>query len=330
MKASRNASNGLECAPHRMVTGTCLGFLLLALAIWQTGCASAKSPRTASLDASTTKPPSLAAVGIIGVIATSTVPNFTIQQPLNRQEAGEFTARQIVFLGGDDFTDDASAFLSCMTLGISPFVLSALAVPSRTVAEAMAIPEKNLSKANASMSETISKLNLQEELRTRVVQQAVERTSLPIKLVQKPLPLGREKEFSRMSCVMAATLAWLPPGQTAADYLAGQGFDTVLELHLVNPGLKGPGKINPPLALCSDVRASLFEVGSGRELWRGTARYRSAKHKFTEWAADEAQLFRGELDHCVGSLAEQIVVQLFGQSSNRSGYLVTESAQLSP
>ena len=133
-----------------------------------------------------------------------------------------------------------------------------------------------------------------------------------------------------MSCVMASTLAWLPRGQSAADYLAGQGIDTVLELQLIHPGLKGTGKINPPLALSVDVRARLLEAGSGRELWHCTAQYRSAKRKFTEWAAGEAQLFRRELDLCFGSLAEQVVHQLFNGPANHAGYLVAESARQQP
>jgi hypothetical protein len=188
------------------------------------------------------------------------------------------------------------------------------------------MPEKSRAKACAALQETIAHLSLQDELRTRVVQRITERTSLPVKLVRKPFPSGQEAEFSRMSCVMAGTLAWLPPGQTAADYLAAQGVDTILELQLIHPGLKGTGKINPSLALCVDVRARLRAGGNGRELWQGTAQYRSAKHKFARWGADKAQLFQRELDCCFASIAEQIVDQLFRGFDRDTGPIGVETA----
>jgi hypothetical protein len=311
MKHVRPAiSDRSGCGPRSASPGTCFGLSLLALALWQTGCATTKSSRTSDINAPSITPPFLAALGTIGVTSTSTVPKFTLHQPLNRSEAGEFTARRIVFLGGDAFTDDTSRLVAHLSLGISPFVLSTVAVPSRTVAEAMAIPDQSHARANSALQEIISKLSLQDELRTRVVQQTTARAAVPITLVRKPFPPGREPEFARMSCVMAGTLAWLPRGQTAADYLAGQGIDTVLELQLIHPGLKGAGKINPPLALCVDMRARLLEARSGRELWHVTARHRSEKYKFTEWAANEGELFRSELDRCFASLSDQIVDQL--------------------
>jgi hypothetical protein len=290
---------------------------LLVMALGQAGCTSARSPRSVHVAANASPP--LTVLGTIGVISTSTVPNFTVQEPLSRAEAGELTARRIVFLGGDDFTDDSSMVVSQLTLGLSTLALCVVAVPSRAVAEGLSVPEKSLAEANATMAAAVSKLNLQDELRTRVTQHIEARTSIPIKLVQKPFPPGREKEFSRMSCVMAGTLAWLPRGRSAAEYLAEQGVDTALELQLIHPGLKGAGKINPSLALTMDVRARLLEACSGRELWQGTAQYRSTKHKFTEWAEDDALLFQRELDRCFTAIASQLAAQL----ADRSGELAS-------
>ena len=313
-------------APRLPRARNCLGLCVAMLAVLQTGCSVTKSPRMENLNST----PALAGLGTIGVTATSTVPKFTVLEPLNRNEAGEATARRIVFLGGDAFTDDVSMLVSSLTIGLSPFVLSAVAVPSRVVAEGLAMPEKSRVQANSSLQRTISNLNFQDELRTRVVQRTAARAANPIELVPKPFPPGREEEFSRMSCVMAGTLAWLPRGQTAADYLTSQGVDTVLEIQLIHPGLKGSGKINPPLALCVEVRARLLEAGSGRELWQCAAQYRSAKHKFTKWADEEARLFRRELDRCFDSLAEQIAGQLFRSPAGDAGHLLAKTARQSP
>jgi hypothetical protein len=306
---------------------TCLGILLLASVIHVTGCATARSTPTASDVLPRAPLPPLATLGTIGVISTSTIPKFTFLEPLNRAEAGERVARRIVFLGGDDFTDDTSLLVWQLSLGLAPWVLGAAAVPSRAVAEGFAPSEKSLGHASSSMQTTIAKLNLQDELRTRVVERAASRTALPFKLVQKPLPPGREREFSRMSCVMAGTLAWLPQGRTATDYLSEQGVDTVLELQLKHPGLRGSGSINPSLAICLGVRARLLELGNERELWSCTAQFRSPKHKFTTWANSDAQPFRNELERGLASMADQITDQLVGGTGERPEAIGVELAK---
>jgi len=316
-----NRALGSACA------GTWLGVSLLALALWQTGCATPKPPQTENFTASPRTPPALTTLGTIGVTSTSTVPKFAFLEPLKRDEAGERTARKIIYLGENDTIEEGARIAHQLTCGMSFLAAIAVAVPSRVVAERLAISEKSRAKACSSLQEMIAHLSLQDELRARVVQQSTARGFLPVRMVRKPFPPGQEAEFSRMSCVMAGTLAWLPPGQTAKDYLAAQGVDTVLELQLIHPGLKGAGKINPSLALCVDVQARLVEAGNGRELWRCAAQYRSAKHKFATWGADKAQLFRCELDRCFASLAEQIVDQLFGGSGQDTGPAGVKIAQ---
>lgn len=306
---------------------SCFGALLLILTFVQSGCVTTPPRRTRDNSPPSAVLPPLAMLGTIGVISTSSVPKFTVREPLNCAEAGELTARRIVFLGGDDFTEDTSLLVGQLTLGLSTWVLSAAAIPSRVVAEGLAVPEAERAKASSAMMRTIADLNLQEELRRRVVERAAVRTAAPVKMVRKPFPPGSKAEFSRMSCVMAGTLAWLPRGKTAASHLAEEGVDTVLELELVNPGLKGNGKINPALALCVAVRARLWEAASGRELWRGDTQYQSAKRKFTAWAANDAQLFRRELDLCFAALADQIMNQWVGQSPSHPGPFLAESGQ---
>lgn len=306
---------------------SCFGLLLLLLTFVQSGCVTAPSRRTKDRPPLSAGLPPLAMLGTIGVISTSSVPKLTVQTPLNCAEAGELTSRRIVFLGGDDITDDTSLLVGQLTLGLSPWILSAAAVPCRVVAEGLAVPEAERAKSSSALMRTLADLNLQEELRRPVVEHAAVRTAAPVKLVRKPFPPGSKAEFSRMSCVMAGTLAWLPRGKTAANYLAEEGVDTVLELELVNPGLKGNGSINPALAVCVDVRARLWEAASGRELWRGYAQYQSARRKFTAWAANDAQLFRRELDLCFAALADQIMNQWVGQSPSHPGPLLAESTQ---
>src|SRR6185369_13195752 len=132
-------------------------------------------------------------------------------------------------------------------------------------------------------------------------------------LVKKPLPDGAAPEFARLSGVRCATLAWLPKGQSAQDYLASQGIDTVLEIQILHPGLRGNGGVNPSLALCTEVRASLVRVRDGRELTSVPLKYQSKKHKFTDWGANGARLFREEIERCNQTVAEEIATEISGK-----------------
>jgi hypothetical protein len=129
-------------------------------------------------------------------------------------------------------------------------------------------------------------------------------------LVPKPLPPGQEAEYSQMAGVMCATLAWLPRGQNAAQYLTGQGVDTVLEIQLIHPGLVGNGGVNPQLRVEVAGRARLVSLRDGRELASAPLRYRGEGRTFTAWAADDAKAFRAEVERCNESLAAQSVAAL--------------------
>lgn len=59
------------------------------------------------------------------------------------------------------------------------------------------------------------------------------------------------------------------------------------------------------------TRARLVRVDDGAELYTREWVYRSGTRKFVEWAANNAQPLRDELDRGLQALAEQIVDELF-------------------
>jgi hypothetical protein len=71
------------------------------------------------------------------------------------------------------------------------------------------------------------------------------------------------------------------------------------------------GGINPPLPLVVTAHARLVRVADGTELYAAPWTYRSGTRKFVEWAANNAQPLRTELDRAVQTLAETIVEELF-------------------
>ena len=105
--------------------------------------------------------------------------------------------------------------------------------------------------------------------------------------------------------------------KTALTTLAAspRAADTLLELMVYEPNVSGREGINPGLRLCLGLRVRLVDARSGRELYYDYLDYRSAKHTLVTWAADDARLFREEVDRCLAHLSTEIVAQFLTRPS---------------
>src|SRR5260370_21642785 len=88
-----------------------------------------------------------------------------------------------------------------------------------------------------------------QELAYQVALHLAPRTAQPVVLVKQYLPASPENETALRKCAAHGPLAWLPQGQTAENYLVGQGAETALEIHVLSAALTGQDGVNPPLAL---------------------------------------------------------------------------------
>jgi len=101
------------------------------------------------------------------------------------------------------------------------------------------------------------------------------------------------------------------------DPLASEGIDTILEVSVPALGLAGPVGVNPPVAVVVEACAKLIRIGDGAELYALPPKdahpllFVSPGRRFVEWAAEDARLFREELDRAYRTLAEKIVDELF-------------------
>src|SRR5207249_8945927 len=115
------------------------------------------------------------------------------------------------------------------------------------------------------------------------------------------------------------------------DYqaLASTGVDTVLEVSVPRIGLAGESGINPPISLLMNARARLVRTADGIEMYADKFDYRGdGASKFLEWAADEAQMFRQEIDRGTRSLAKDIVRLVFPAEPVRNSAPAEQSATL--
>ena len=84
----------------------------------------------------------------------------------------------------------------------------------------------------------------------------------------------------------------------------------MLRIEVLSAALKGNGSINPSLALHLEARAPLQRGDDGREIYSCPVHYRSHARKFTAWAAQDAKLFREELQRCYGELSGTVIDQM--------------------
>jgi hypothetical protein len=92
--------------------------------------------------------------------------------------------------------------------------------------------------------------------------------------------------------------------------VAGTDMDTVLEIGVQWFGLTRWSRDSPCVFFVT-VRARLVRPKDGSVVRDEKLLYKSEKRKFTEWAADDARLFREEFDHGYQNLSDQIVDGFF-------------------
>jgi hypothetical protein len=239
------------------------------------------------------------------VYSTGEVAHVTLQRPLQREEAQEEALSDVAWsLDGLQFSRNSIVQLSACAAAIP------LSLWKQTVAGIRGLSSKQYLSAESQLSAAAQAGFPHEELANQVAQQLAPRTAQPVVLVRKPPIAEAEDEPTVMRCMARGTLAWLPPGQTPAGYLAAQGNDTALEIHIVNAALKGKRGINPQLALCVEAQATLYRVSDGAEIYSFPILYRGEGRKFVDWAANDAKPFREELKRCYRQMGDALVDQL--------------------
>jgi hypothetical protein len=152
--------------------------------------------------------------------------------------------------------------------------------------------------------------NAQEAVRDHVLPLAAARTGQPV----TPLPdLG------------PAT----PDATGCYPHLTSHGIDTVLEVTVQRMALEPFGRrfnasgnlwriseyeLNPVLYLAATTRTRVIKTADDTVLFVATIQHSGRGAAFTEWATNDAQLLRDELDQLLPRLAAEIVAQVFGEA----------------
>ncbi len=235
---------------------------------------------------------------------------FRLQKPLTRDEALS-EARSDIEWAMDGLDVHPNLLVSLTTL----IVMSPVAIYHETLGLAFhGASEKTLRKASAPLMSTISNAQPSHALATQIVQQLGERDFRNVVLLSRP---GTDHtQLARAPTSMPHPILANLPGAISDNFRAG---DKLLKIEVVKAALKGPPGNNPKLSVCIEARATLFAGSDGNPLYTCTTRYQGDARKYKAWAADDARLFRAELDHGYSQISTAVLNEMIVRGWIRPG-----------
>ncbi|MFQ5958620.1 MAG: hypothetical protein ACE5LF_04550 [Alphaproteobacteria bacterium] len=275
---------------RRWMIATLSAVMLLAAA----GCAE-RAERSKPLSALPPPPREdiRARIGVVGVAVAAEATRRDFQKPPGKGKGAAIGAAQgfggsilLGMSGGGGGDPQVGALLAALGIAFAPVA----AVGGLVVGAVKGVPAEEVAAAEAALARAIDELGADRALQERVY-----------RLV---------REHAARDAVMLTELATVEPDATVASPVGGK-IDSLLAIGVPSLALVGSGKINPPLVLVARAKVSLRDAAGGTRLYHTQVEFIGAAHTFTEWAADDARLFRAEIDRALGRLAEKIVDEVF-------------------
>jgi len=240
------------------------------------------------------RPPSeelRAHLGTIGVVSVQFVPKVKLLTPAKGWVSGAArgAAKTEGQLMGATAGGRELGAICCVVL--TPFALCGGALSGAAKAPPAAEVEETQEELNKDVPANIE---IQEKMRAQFLEVARKETHYALVLLE-----------DRGSVV--------PDEKLSYDSLVGHDIDTVLEIGVLNFGLKGDyTEIDPTLKFFMTLRTRLIRITDGEVVYAVTLRCESlTNHTFDVWASNDAQLLKEEFSPCYSTLAEKIVEEVF-------------------
>lgn len=189
-----------------------------------------------------------------------------------------------------------------------PAVLAVTLAAGAVVGAVIMPPAAEVDQAEVALTQAWADLNVTEAMRDRLVQATRGYTRYIFVPIPEPNPAASGEQPNYYS-----------RDRDRYYSLAREGVDTILEISGGTISLAAgerAGRINPSLMLLTTVRARLLRSVDSTVLYAYTAEYRGATHTFTEWGANNAQMFCDEINRGYHRLAADIVDQVFGTAAS--------------
>lgn len=260
------------------------GFAVL-LIIGQFGCATPHIAMTPDQTAQLKE-----RLGAIGIASARFVPKVELQTPAK----GTADAAGKGAIGGAGAMLDAAGD-SGGSSGAGAVMIALIpvgAVVGGVAGAIMADSAEAVNQREAVLKKVLADLKVQETMRDRFIKTTQERTVF---------------RFTRLEDEGPAAEGTIP------DYrpLSEKGIKTVQEITVRQFGLRGEGQIQPDLSMYMILQARLVNSATNEELSNKTFTYQGEKHKFADWAANDARLFTEEFDRCYQKLAEDVMREIY-------------------
>jgi hypothetical protein len=187
--------------------------------------------------------------------------------------------------------DLAGAAAGLVELAILCAAVSAGTVIGGVYGAVKAEPHATVKDAEAALKKAMTDMAIQQALGEHVLDYAQTQTRYPFELLFDRGPKSANEKV---------------------DYrpLAESGVDTVLEISALKLGLEGAWSVNPPVQVSMKVMTRLIRSRDNTSLYEQAYDYSSQEHKFIEWAANDAQLFREAVARAYQEISEDIVIEL--------------------
>jgi hypothetical protein len=184
----------------------------------------------------------------------------------------------------------------------------AVAVPvsiwNQGVEAVMRLSPETIKQSSDNLRRAAQAERLDEQVAFEVAQSLAPRTAQPLVLVSGPLPIGGNLDLLNPK-PNAPELQFVSQ-RSSATRLAG----TAIRIRITQAALCGHGEYNPRLQLCVKGEADLVRLSDGVRICSFPMEYRSASHRYTQWAEKDAGLFRKELKKGYSELGKALADHL--------------------
>ncbi len=223
-----------------------------------------------------------------------------VQRPLEKEAAvSEALAEVNWLLGG--FYNHPNTFVS--------LTAAAAAVPTSLYLQAAGavrgVSGKTYRTADSQLSVAAQSGRPTAALANVIAQELAPRSSDAVVLLDESRIARVQPTLARHATAKSVSVNW--SGDQSDIPLGG---DRLLEIEVLRAALKGGDGANPSLAVQLEARATLLRADDGREIYSCPVYYRGPARKFKAWAANDARLFREELDRGYRELSGTVIDQL--------------------
>ncbi len=252
----------------------------IALVGWQYGCATTKLPTSFPYE-TRSKP------GSICVVSARYQPEIELQKPPERStQALKGAGKWLLPVGPLPSDKYTGAFV------IISGVVILLAAAIASAAKAKPLPRDQVQEDEAVLNAVLKELRVQDTLREWFLRLGAPQAKrqLVTNLVEGPIQERAILDYR---------------------FLADRGVETVIEVGVKKLGLKCmENGDDPPLSMFMDVQVRVIRTVDGQTLSKEVLNYLSTKRTFAEWASNDAQPFKEELEICYATLAKLMVTRL--------------------